>query len=383
MNLWPYQVRVRDWLKTKKRAVIVSPAGSGKTIMAAAALEAVLLSRPRNGIVRIGWMAATIEQCQQGAVALAAFPNMTPLIEIKIACAAAQTDWSAFDVLIVDESGHAPAATWDAQIRTCQGARWGFTATPWSDDAERNQRLRDLFDNNFLTITREEVASKIVPAHVYFLSASDPGLQDPIDTEIATLFARRIRFWRGAEWECKASCSWEVCMRRGIVNNYARNNVAVAMATRHAADSTIVLVAQIAHGETLAARIPGSVLCYSGMGKKARRETLEKFKAGDLRCIVATSLADEGLDVPCANVLVLVCGGRNPGKVEQRTGRVLRSDGEKTHGTIYDFTDADIHPLLARHAKQRRNTYLKLGYEIKTAAATALVLCYVRPPTIT
>jgi superfamily II DNA or RNA helicase len=99
------------------------------------------------------------------------------------------------------------------------------------------------------------------------------------------------------------------------------------------------------------------------MGAKNRRNALEAFKAGELKRLVATSLCDEGIDLPIASVLVLVSGGRSRAKTEQRTGRVLRQFAGKESGLIYDFVDK-FHGLMYKHFRQRLAVYKQLGYDI-------------------
>ena len=362
--LEPYQVRAVDWLSHTRRGIVVASAGSGKTILAAAALEAVARSKPRTTKIRVGWLAHTIEQKQQAVDALNRFPELLPLIDLKVECAAAEHTWSDRDVLVVDEVHWAGCNQWSKQVQSCPGARWGFTATPFGDDQERNAALLALFNQQVFTIHRDEVSARLAPAKVVLLDASDACLQQPIDDEIERTMQRRLPYWKGEDWKLRAIVAWQVCIKRGIIGNKARNAEAVALAKRHANDSVLMLVNEIEHGQSLADQIPGAVLCYSKMGKKARREALEAFKAGSVRCIVATSLADEGLDIPIANVLVMVSAGRSRAKTEQRTGRVLRTFAGKEHGLIYDFRDT-FHPMMARHSKVRQSVYLKLGYEFQ------------------
>lgn len=68
-----------------------------------------------------------------------------------------------------------------------------------------------------------------------------------------------------------------------------------------------------------------------------RAETLENFKKGVIKCIVAIKCLDEGLDVPCANVGVLMSSSGNPREFIQRRGRLLRKDSLKKYADIYDF----------------------------------------------
>lgn len=369
MTLRPYQIEPVAQLSKRRRAMVIAPAGSGKTIIAAAALNKVLLSVKRTKKVKVGWLANTQEQCQQARAALGLFKTVTELAEVKIHCAAADASWADRDVLIVDESHHSSAPTWKAQIESCQGARWGFTATPESenfDAAERNQSLVELFapESEWIRVERDDVGSSLSKAKVHWLDVEVPGLRAKIDAEINRTYYGRLQYWKGSQGELKAMVAWQKCIEFGIVNNQPRTDMAVEFASLHVekGDSTLVLVNQVEHGQKVAAAIPGAVACYSGMGAKARRHTLYDFKTGKLKCIVATSLADEGLDVPIASALVLVSGGKNKAKAEQRTGRVLRAFAGKTEATIYDFADT-FHPLMKKHAESRRKVYDKLSYE--------------------
>jgi superfamily II DNA or RNA helicase len=360
MTLELYQKSAVEWIRTRRRAICIAPAGSGKTVIAAAAIQSVVTARGREHPVRVGWMANTQEQCQQAHKALDNFPCR---IERRVACAAAATDWSDCALLIVDECHHAPAPAWRTQIESCTGARWGFTATPYSEDPERNEAMAVIFGTDRFTIDRQAVARRLAHARVVMLDATDPDLQQPIDAKIATDMRWRQRFWRGDPGQLWGQVAWQACIEMGIVQNRARNEAAVAAALAHRGDAVLVLVNQIEHGDALCARLPGARLCHSKMGAKARREALQAFQAGTVWCIVATSLADEGLDLPRANVLVLVSGGRSSTKTEQRTGRVLRAFAGKEHGTIYDFTDHQ-HPLMAKHSRRRVEVYRALDYEI-------------------
>jgi superfamily II DNA or RNA helicase len=269
--------------------------------------------------------------------------------------------------ILVHNCHHAAAPGWREQIETCQGARWGFTATPDAegDDAEdRDAALRELFGEEWFVVDRDEVGSLVSKAKVVLLEASDTGLREVMDAEINRIYFNRLRWWREDPGKLWAMVSWQVCVEMGIVGNGMRNATAEAVAARHQNESVLVLVNQVEHAKEFAARL-GAVACYSGMGAKNRRAAMEAFKSGELKCVVATSLADEGLDVPRASVLVLVSGGRSRAKAEQRTGRVLRQFAGKEHATIYDFEDR-FFGLMHRHSLARQQVYRNLGYEIIT-----------------
>lgn len=122
MILELYQQRAVAWLSKRTRGIVVAPAGAGKTILMAAALDNVMSMKERATTVRVGWCCMTIEQKQQAEAALANFPRLENNAEVRIECAAAETDWSDCHVLIVDECHHSPAETWAKQVQTCNGA---------------------------------------------------------------------------------------------------------------------------------------------------------------------------------------------------------------------------------------------------------------------
>ena len=359
-----YQDRAAAWLSVRKRGIVQSAAGSGKTRIVSLALNSVITKVERTRPVKIGWIAPTIETRNQGEEAMAQFPAVAAQ-DIKIECAQAETDWSDRDILIVDEMQFGGSNQWSKQIKSCQNCRWGVSATPWvENDDERNKAVSELFDNQVFVIKREEVAHKLVPAIVYMNDHADDGLQAVIDEKIEKDYQRQRKWWKGEDWELRAVVSWNACIKLGIVSNKSRNDRCIYLSTSHAKDHVLMLVNEIEHGEFLSSKIPNSKLCFSKMGKKNRREVLESFKSGELNCVVSTSLADIGLDVPICNVIVLVSGGRNEAKTIQRVGRAQRLYPGKTHAIIYDFTDEFAHPLMFKHAKKRMSVYRELGYQV-------------------
>ena len=361
MELRPYQQKAVEWLCEHERGLVVAAAGSGKTIVAAAALAKVVGNEPGH-IPMIGWAANTSEQTAQALAAIEKF-NLPGKARVIIHCAAAGKDWSGFDALVVDEAHHAPSPTWRKQIESCKGVRWGFTATPWTRDRQRNETLKALFGGNVYVIEREEVDSNLCPARVVWLDACDDGLPGRIEAETEKVLSQRLRFRRYQRMpiqQARGEVAWGVCAELGIAYNDARNEAAIQAVFNHDAP-TLVLCGMVEHAKYIAGRVTGTAV-WSGMPRKEREMAIDCFKRGVIRRLVATTLADEGFDAPCAEVLVLLSGGRNEARTIQRTGRVLRNHPGKLAATIYDFKDSTI-PLMHRHAQCRAEIYEKLGYE--------------------
>ena len=399
MTLEPYQEDAAAWLSKLRRGLVTASAGAGKTILGAAAVDKVLRAKPRTRPARIGVICNTREQVDQWQAAFDKFESINRLAFLKIACAAACSDWSGVDCLLVDEAHHSTAPEWTAQILTCKGALWGVTATPEMDDEIRDKALLAMFDGKVFNIPREAVKGRLVPAKVIILDASD-DIEEMLNAEIAAETKTLLRRFMWSEQsylknvivrskdpaekaeaqrkldeihsKAKMMAAWQSVASVGIAHNEARNAAAVAAARRHLDKHVLLLVNHTEHGENLVERIGDkAMLCHSKMGIKKRRAAMDAFRSGVCRCLVATSLADEGLDLPLADVLVLVSGGRSKVKATQRTGRVLRSFSGKSHGIIYDFAD-NRHRLTAKHAKARIDLYRSLGYEVTGAVSTLL-----------
>ena len=92
--------------------------------------------------------------------------------------------------------------------------------------------------------------------------------------------------------------------------------------------------------------------------KKKRKAIIENIRNGQLLVAVATSLADEGLDLPRLSVLGLASPQRARGVTLQRLGRLLRLWPGKRPKLI-DWVDSV--PTLASRASSRHRVYREAG----------------------
>lgn len=361
MILRDYQEEAVRFLVPRRRAFVQAPAGSGKTVIAAAAV-----ARRASPGCKVGWLANTKEQVEQAIAAISRMPGPAGC-DFSIDCAAACPDYSDRDIVVIDEAHHAPAVgTWLPTLKTCRGVVWGFSATPWHPDEERNQIVREVFQE-FWTIDRArvEASGHLVKGKVYFHDLDVPGQFDrEIESRVSVEVIRRCRrFPRVPRFEHTRRAQWQIT-QEVIQAHETRNSAAVQLVKREvsAGRSTLVLVGSIEHGASLVSSLAQARLCHSKLAKRARTQAIADFRSGLLPVLVATSLADEGLDVPRATALVLVAGGRSAAKLEQRAGRVLRPFAGKEAGIIHDFLDRGA-CFASAQARARWKTYEHLGYE--------------------
>ena len=355
MNLRDYQKNAVEWAKTNSFGLIIAPAGSGKTWIGASIIKHYHELYPEW---LFGWTAPTRETCQQARTSLRVADIPDEIVEVR--CPHESVDFSNKNLLIVDEAKHSPARVLRGIIESCRGLRYGFDATPWCDDPERNAVTRKLFHDQVYEIKRSDIGDSLADAYLHLSDATDLNLKQKIDDNIDRLFVTRRRYMRISDDELKRMCAWESLVDIGICQNDVRNQYAINYAIEHLDMQTLILIPRITLGEEYEAAIPHSLLVHSKIGKKQRKAAMEEFKVGNLRTMIATSLADEGLDLPNVELLIMVSGGRSSQKTIQRASRALRKTDSKNCATILDFSDK-FHPIGAYHAKKRMECYRQLG----------------------
>ncbi len=86
----------------------------------------------------------------------------------------------------------------------------------------------------------------------------------------------------------------------------------------------------------LSAQYPERVGRYhSQMGPQANRNTLERFRSGELRILIACKSMDEGIDVPDASVGIILSGTSAQRQRIQRLGRIIRRQEGKKRALLY------------------------------------------------
>ena len=161
------------------------------------------------------------------------------------------------------------------------------------------------------------------------------------------------------------SLGYEEAVDRGLVNCIERNE-AVVRATRALLALNIkvlVLVEKLAHGKLLEMMLQGAgapVVMTSGvMGQLEQERAIAWLREPGPRCVVATRVISEGVNVPDLGGLVYARGGKSYVMLMQAVGRPMRPKGEagEVGGggscVVVDFEDTH-NPYLKRHYEERR-----------------------------
>lgn len=236
-------------------------------------------------------------------------------------------------VVIFDECQHAPATTCQLAITRCVKAnyRYGMSATPFREDGE-DLTIEGLFGKNLVNISSSYLIDNnyLVKPQITMIDLDTPKSRKMLYNE---------------EY------------RLEIVENNLRNQVIASFAATYADEgkSVLILIKQIKHGKTLEKMIEGSLFVDGSKSSKKRNQALEDLRNKDLKIMIATSLADEGIDIPDLDVLILGGSGKSKTRALQRIGRVIRKSPNKTESFVIDFLDSGHHSR--KHSRSRKKIY--------------------------
>ncbi|MDJ0838020.1 MAG: helicase-related protein [Acidobacteriota bacterium] len=89
---------------------------------------------------------------------------------------------------------------------------------------------------------------------------------------------------------------------------------------------------------------------------KERESFLEAFRSGDFRILVTSKVLNEGVDVPDANVAIIVSGSGSVREHVQRLGRILRGRPGKM-AVLYELISADTREYFINKRRKRHHAY--------------------------
>jgi len=120
---------------------------------------------------------------------------------------------------------------------------------------------------------------------------------------------------------------------------------------RHRADRAIVFTAYTDLVYRLSERFLMPAITHETSAAE-RREILEHFRDGTYSRVVTANVLDEGVDVPDANVAVVLSGSGSEREFTQRLGRVLRPKADGSRALLYELVTTET--AEQRVARRRR-----------------------------
>ena len=346
MQLYDYQQVAVDSaarsLRRKRNPLIVSPTGTGKSMIGAALLKRTigrrralvvahrddLLGRWCDHLAAQG-IRADIEQAERVASARA---QVVVASVATISRESRRFDEGDFALVVLDEAHHAPAETWQRVARHYRCPRVGMTATPFRLDGK--PLLGDLFD---------EVAYEMdLP------TAIERGLVPPIYQRTVTVDAIDISRVRSRNGDLNAKDLGKV-----LTKVESLQGVAMPLVDMIGDRRTVAFAASVQHAEALAEQInglrPGMARAISGDADRSHRDQiLRDFEAGAFQVLCNCQLFTEGFDSPAISCVAMARPTESLALYTQAIGRALRLHPAKCDALVIDFCgNAGRHQLVS------------------------------------
>lgn len=143
-----------------------------------------------------------------------------------------------------------------------------------------------------------------------------------------------------------------------ITDNQYRNFYIAQLLNYHymCGRSVLVLVTRLRHGDNILKILKDDVIFLKGEDDiETRNGVVEKVKIRDIRKLIASTIADEGLDLPALDCVIMAGGGTSKTTALQRVGRALRLYLLKTIAYIEEFYDDAQY--LSKHSDDRADIY--------------------------
>jgi superfamily II DNA or RNA helicase len=344
--LRPYQEEAHHaWVTAGRRGLVVLPTGSGKTRLAIAAIArarvpAICLVPTR---VLLEQWRKVLNDVYQGEIGCFG-DGERRLASVTVSTyesAWRHMDWlgNRFSLVVVDEAHHFGTGVRDEALEMCGAPlRLGLTATP-PEAAAASARLAALLGPIVFQLSIDDLAGEYLASYRIVTVEVELDLEERVSYEewiavFRTVHARFTRLHSGASWEDfvreasssdqgrRALAAWRSA-RRLLAFCRGKQARLRALLHEHAGARVLVFTGDNEAAYAVAREhLMMPLTCDIGRGE--RDAALAAFRAGKLRALVSSQVLNEGLDVPDADVAVIVAGRLGRREHLQRIGRLLR-----------------------------------------------------------
>jgi superfamily II DNA or RNA helicase len=367
------------WLKSGGRGVVVLPTGAGKTLVAVLAIDAkrraALVVTPTLDLVR-----------QWYDVLRGAFPSVPvgvigggehqvePLTVTTYDSAYLHMDTigARFGVVVFDECHHLPGESYALAARSCLAPfRLGLTATPERADG-REVLLGELIGP---TVHRQDIVemsgswlaeyeTRRIIVHLSDAERAEYETERGIYVDFVR--SRGIRMSEPGGWQdfIKQS-SVSKAGRRAMEAYQRQRTIAFAAPAKldvlenllheHRADRAIVFTQDNATAYEVSQRFLVPAITHQTKVTE-RSEVLAGLSDGTFTAVVTSKVLNEGVDVPEANVAIVISGSGSVREHVQRLGRILRPR-EGKRAVLYELVTANTSETFTSRRRREHVAY--------------------------
>lgn len=368
---FPHQVEgLEAWWKAGGRGVVVLPTGTGKTHLASLAINRAerpaLVVTPTIDLMNQWYDELSLAfGIEVGLVGGGSY-DIRPLTVTTYDSAYLNMGrlGNRFGLVIFDECHHLPGPTYgQAAVLSIAPYRLGLTATPERADNAHTAldvligpivyrreitQLRGQFlahyrvETLYVNLSRSEQLEYEHCRLVYRTFLQDHG----IDMRKPNAWGQFLYTAHRSSEGRQAYLSYRR-QRELALAAPAKLGLLSRLLERHNGDRILIFTHDNATVYRIARQFLVPVITHQTKAKE-RREVLHKFNSGVYPIVATSRVLNEGVNVPEANVAVVLSGSGSVREHVQRLGRILRKSGDKeailyevvTRGTNEEFTSS-------------------------------------------
>ena len=368
------QDALNAWLDNNRRGVLELPTGAGKTVIALAAMaacdEPTLVVVPTIDLIE-QWQRELETEFEAPIGRLGGGEQRVEAVTVATYDSAylrADELGDRFGLVIFDEVHHLGAEDYQDIARLLAAPdRLGLTATFERPDGA-HETVAGLIGSRVYTIDTDELAGDhLAPYEIrrieVELTPEERAEYDNVQgTFVDYVRSSNIDFTSGSDYrqlvkrsgndpQAREALLAKQRAREIMMNADNKRHQLGRILDRHREDRLIVFTAHTELVYDLSERflIP-AITNETGAGE--RREILQRFRDGEYSRIITANVLDEGVDVPDANVGVVLSGSGSEREFTQRLGRILRPKADGGRAILYEVVSSET--AEERVAQRRR-----------------------------
>ena len=375
----PFQASARDaWVANGKQGVVVLPTGAGKTILAVMLISLTerptLIHVPTIDLMH-QWIDVLTKYFDQPIGALGGGCHEIERLTVATYDSAlihATHRGNTFGLVVFDECHHLPSEQYQfTALASLAPFRLGLTATPERADG-REAQLYEWLGGPCHTVHIDELEGDTLAP--YDVETVEVDLTDEEREAYDTSRAAYIDFLRHEQISMSSPRGWQTFIYRSSLSAEGRQAFQAYLTQKRLSqaaagkEQAIWELLQKHRGDRILIFTQDNEMAYR-LGRhfflpvlthqtkvKERKAFLDAFRAGEYRILVTSKVLNEGVDVPEANIAIVVSGSGSIREHVQRLGRVLRASPGK-RATLYELIARETGEYYVNQRRRQHRAY--------------------------
>jgi superfamily II DNA or RNA helicase len=375
----PYQAEALvAWEKQRSQGVVVLPTGAGKSQLGVMAIErkqrSTLVVAPTLDLVRQWYQILKATFALPVGIIGGGEHDVQPLTVTTYDSAHLHMHnlGARFGLVIFDECHHLPGETYALAARQCLAPfRLGLTATPERADGREDvlqeligplafrREITELSGGYLAEYETERIAVELTPDERELYEAERA-------VYLGFVRAQGIRLGSPEGWREFIMRSARSAAGRRAMQGYRRQReLAFAAPAKldyvalllhvHRGDRSIVFTEDNATAYRISEQLLIPAITHQTKVSE-RADILAKLDSGAYNAVVTSKVLNEGVDVPSANVAIVVSGSGSVREHVQRLGRILRQQ-EGKRALLYELVTAQTGEAFTSERRREHSAY--------------------------